>query len=179
MRKNFNEARTKAKRNKKRNLLDFMAVDFEMWGCGFHVNVLLVPLAIAVGYHRHLKDEYWKSLEWDEKKAEKLLDKSLGKVLEWDEDNGAYWFCMNWNSRYLTDRAPFGMRTWARKFNNEVLKYLENGYHHPIYRKLAETDCWGDKWLKFEEYGYINGKKDNQEVTGERQAEMDKNIPEI
>jgi hypothetical protein len=71
------------------------------------------------------------------------------------------------------------MRTWATKYNNEVLKYLENGYHHPTYRKLAETDCWGDKWLKFEEYGYINGKKDNQEVTGERQAEMDKNIPEI
>lgn len=150
MRKNFDEAKTK--KTKKRNPLDFMAVDFNMWDYSFHVSVLLIPLAIAVGCHRRMKDEYWRSLEWDEKKAEKLLDKRLGKVLEWDEDNDAYWFSMNWNSRYLTDKAPFGMRTWARKYNNEVLKYLENGYHHPTYRKLTETDCWGDKWLKFEEY---------------------------
>ena len=177
MRNTFNEAKTK--RTKKRNPLDFMAVDFDMWDYSFHVNVLLVPLAIAVGCHRRMEDEYWRSLEWDEKKAEKLLDKRLGKILEWDEDNGAYWFNMNWNSSYLTYKAPFGMRAWARKYNNEVLKYLENGYHHPIYRKLTEVDCWGDKWLKFEEFGYFNGKKDNQEVTGERQAEMDKNIPKI
>ena len=74
MRKNFDEAKTK--RIKKRNPLDFMTVDFDMWDYSFHVNVLLVPLAIAVGCHRRMKDEYWRSLEWDEKKAEKLLSLS-------------------------------------------------------------------------------------------------------
>ena len=57
--------------------------------------------------------------------------------------------------------------------------WQSRGYENPNYRKTVEKDKYGDTWVKFEEYNYINGKKDNQEVTGERQVEMDKNIPEI
>lgn len=179
MRNTFEKARTKATK-KAKGTSNFMKVEFDLFkGQHFHVNILLVPLAIVVGIYDHCKNKYYHNLEWDEKKAEKLLDKSLGKVLEWDENACAYWFCMNWNSAYLREKAPFGMRTWAKKYNYETIKYLENGYHHPKYRKLVEIDEWGDKWLKFEEYNYINGKKDNQVVTGERQAEMDKDIFEF
>ena len=148
MRNTFDEAKTK--KNKKTS--KFMRVDFELWGIPCECNVLLVPLAVPVCFLAHCEKTYRDSLEWSEKKAEKLLDKRLGKVLEWDEEEKAYWFCMNWNSEYFKSKAPFGMRTWAKKYNFQVLQYLENGYHHPIYRKLTEVDKWGDKWLKFEEF---------------------------
>lgn len=178
----FDKAKERArkeaeKKNKPKS--DYFDVEFKLFDRAFKTNVMLVPLAVVLGTIAHLKDKYYNSLEWSEEKATKLLDRTLPKVLEWVEEDNAYYFCMNWNSSYFTDSAPIGFRTWGRKYNYQVVQFIKNGYQNEYYYKTVEIDRYDDEWVKFEEYNYINGKKDNQVVTGERQAKMDKNIPEF
>lgn len=143
----------KAKRNETRIHKNY-TVKFNYLGNQFEVFPLLVPLAIAVGVYDHCKNKYYRSLEWDERKAEKLLDRTLPKVLKYIEKENAYYYSMTWRGFYLTDKAPFGMKIWARKYSKEIIDYLENGYHHPKYHKLVIDEGGGDKWLKFEECSY-------------------------
>lgn len=181
MRNTFNEAKRKATKKAKQPS-NFMKVSFDLFeGQHFHVNVLLVPLAVMVGAYDHYKNKYYHSLEWDEKKATKVLDKALPKVVEYDEDADVYWFSMNWGTTYFADKAPLGLRTWARKYSHEVKQFIKEGYENPNYVKSFEDVGGWEEWVKFESIDkfYISYKKDNQEVTGERQAEMEKNIPEI
>ena len=178
MRKNFDEAKRKAtKENKPKK--QWGQVTVNLYGVVHEMHFLLVPLAIAISTYDHLNNKYYTSLAWDETKATKLLDKRLGKILEYVPEDDAYYFCMGWSSSYLMDKAPFGMRTWARKYYFEVKNFIKDGYTNPHYTKTVEKDEYHDEWVKFEPVRYINGKKDNQVVTGERQAEMDKNIPKF
>lgn len=174
MRNTFDEAK-----KKNRPKREGFKVRFNFLGEEFYVNPLLIPVALVVGTVEYIDNKYYQSLEWSDEKATKLLDKRLGKVLEYVPQDDAYYFCMGWGSSYLTDKAPFGMRRWARKYYFEVKNFIRDGYTNPHYTKTVEKDKYYDEWVKFEPVKYINGKKDNQEVTGERQAEMDKNIPEI
>jgi hypothetical protein len=174
MKNTFDKARQKNRPKRKE-----FKVRYKFFGTEFYINPLLIPVACVVGTVEYLDNKYYESLEWSDEKATKLLNRTLPYVLEWVEEDNAYYYCMNWGSGYFNKKAPIGYRRWGVKFYSDIIDFIRDGYENPNYRKTVEKDEWGDTWVKFEEYNYINGKKDNQEVTGDRQAEMDKNIPEI
>lgn len=179
MRNTFDEAKERATKTRKPPKKNYFNVKITLHDTVYNINVLLVPVAIVVDYYEYYKNKWYHSLTWNEKKATKLLDRTLPKVVEYDEDENTYWYSTTWRSCYFTDKAPLGMRTWARKFRHEVINFIRDGYENPNYIKtLEDVDGW-DEWVKFTPVNYINGKKDNQVVTGERQEEMDKNIPKF
>lgn len=179
MRNTFDEAKERATKTRKPPKKNYFNVKITLHDTVYNINFLLVPIAIAVDYYEYYKNKWYHSLAWNEEKATKLLDRTLPKVLEYVEEKNAYYYNTAWRSIYFTGKAPFGMRTWARKFRNEVIEFIEKGYENPNYTKIVEDDYGYEKWVKFTPVKYINGKKDNQVVTGKRQEEMDKNIPKF
>lgn len=176
----FKKAKKKAEKKNKSKEKKWYHVYYEYHGMKCHSHILLMPLAGATMAIDHLHNQYYESLTWSEEKATKVLDKTLPKVLEYVPEDKAYYFPLDWNRRYLADRVPIGTRTWADKFCTELLDFLEKDYVNKKYNKTIEENEYShDKWIKFVECEYINGKKDNQVVTGKRLEEMNKNIPEI
>lgn len=137
MRKTFEKAKTTTRTHK------FPKVKFDYFDNHFEVFPLLVPLAIVVGTVEHYKTTYYRSLEWNETKATKVLDKVLPHVVEWDTEKNAYYFATTWDFSYHAKKyAPLGYKTWAKKFNNELAKFVATGYEHPKYIKTFEEDDW-------------------------------------
>lgn len=81
MRNTFEKARAKATK-KAKGTSNFMKVEFDLFkGQHFHVNILLIPLAIVVGIYDHCKNKYYHNLEWDEKKRKNCLTNHSEKYL--------------------------------------------------------------------------------------------------
>ena len=107
----------------------------------------IFPIFLAV---EKIKDWHYNSLVWNEEKATKVLDKVLPKVLEWVEENDAYYYCMNWGNSHMYTKAPIFYRAWARKFSSRLQSYIRDGYENKNYTKEIEKDYY-EEWVKFVE----------------------------
>lgn len=96
-----------------------------------------------------IKEKRYKRLVWDETKATKVLDKTLPKLLSWDEDEKAYGYCMGWWASNLWRCAPRLYRAWAKKFSYQLQKFIAEGYENANYTKSLDND--GDVWVMFYE----------------------------
>ena len=93
----------------------------------------IFPIFLAV---EKIKDWHDNSLVWNEEKATKVLDKVLPKVLEWVEENDAYYYCMDWGNSHMYTKAPLLHKAWARKFSSRLQSYIRDGYENKkIYKK--------------------------------------------
>lgn len=107
----------------------------------------LVPIAYA---HDTYKDWRYNSLEWSEEKATKMLSKILPKMLEWVEEDNAYYFCMDWGTSNYQYQVKLWERAWVRKFSYKLRDFVRDGYENPNYTKTVEKDYY-DTWVKFVE----------------------------
>lgn len=147
----FNDAKVRAEKKKKAREKKWYYVYYDYQGMKCRSHILMMPLVGITMAVDHVRNKYYTSLTWSEAKATKILDKTLPKVLEYVVEDKAYYFSFDWNTRYLTDRAPIGTRTWTKKFCTELLDFLEKDYSNKNYNKILEKDEYGDKWIKFVE----------------------------
>ena len=73
----------------------------------------------------------------------------LPYVLDWVEEDNAYYYCMDWSYTILWEKAPFTMRKWVGKFGIELHHFVKDGYQPEGYKKTVENDGY-ETWIKFE-----------------------------
>ena len=86
---------------------------------------------------------------WNEETARKVLDHALPYILEWIEEDNAFYYCMDWGNSSLWRKAPITKRKWAHKFAYELQKFIKEGYENSNYVKSVENDGY-DTWIKFQ-----------------------------
>lgn len=105
----------------------------------------LLPIVMALdAFH----DWQYNRLTWSEEKATKTLDAILPKVLEWVEEDNAFYYCTDWSGIALQDNAPFGYKKWVKKYYWKLHDFVKDGYQNPDYDKTVEDDA-GEVWVKF------------------------------
>lgn len=83
-----------------------------------------------------------KSRKWNEAKAEKILNKTLPKILKWDDDEKNYYLYIRHFYGFNWERVPFIYRKWSKKFSYRLKEYLLDKYENELYIKKVETeDC--------------------------------------
>ena len=138
---NFDKAKTPKKTTKKWWILHTKNYSYYIWA------LPIIPFVLLVDY---IKDRNYKRLVWDETIATKVLDKVLPQVLEWvEEDNAFYYCCMGCGTSCLWRRAPRRYRKWAHKFAYQLQKFIETNYQNIEYIKTVEQDSYGELWVKF------------------------------
>ena len=110
-----------------------------------------LPLIPFVLLYDKISDYLYARRVWSEEKATKVLDRVLPHVLEWVEEDDAYYYCMDWGYSSLWRKAPLTMRKWARKFSYNLHQFIKNGYQKDGYKKTIEDDRY-ETWIKFKRH---------------------------
>lgn len=174
--------------NKKENKVD----DFRKWWNknGYKVmRVILFPIWGYVTAKERLHAYLNSKQEWSEERANEILSYYIPRKSEWDAEDLSFYFAdngMGWSIKHNQKKIKMKDRRWWRMYTNgwggKVRTHLIENFELEGFEKIVGDtyDSWTEITFKMKEgCGYINGKKDNQVVTGERQAEMDKNIPKF
>lgn len=113
-------------------------------------NIIACLIRPFYKFYCYIENKMYESREWSNEKATKVLDKILPRVLEYVEEDNAYYYCMDWRVWILYDNAPIGYFKWVKKFNDELHSFIANGYENKDYVKTIENDgC--NTWVKFTE----------------------------
>lgn len=137
----FDEAK-KPKTNKKRwYVINGKRYSYYIWA---------LPLVPFVTLYDVMSQRADKRRVWSEERATKVLNHVLPKVLEWIEEDKAYYYNMDWGTSKLWRCAKRIDRKWARKYEYKLWHFIQEGYENEHYSKSVEKDCY-DTWVKFEE----------------------------
>lgn len=71
----------------------------------------VAPFVIGIS---KLNDWFYDRIKWDERKAVKVLNHVLPKILNYDKDEDAYYYCMDWGTYNLWHKAPLRYRCFAK-----------------------------------------------------------------
>ena len=85
-----------------------------------------------------------KSRKWDEAKADKILNKALPKMLEWDEDEKNYYLYIRRYHGFDWCRVPLIYRKWSKKFSYRLKEYFLEKYENELYTKRVETEDYNE-----------------------------------
>lgn len=120
----------------------------------YDIPLWALPIAPFVIAHDKFSKWNYHRLQWSEEKATKALNYFLPHVLEFVEDENAYYYCRQWRYKgyQIAKRVPLGMKTWVKKFDYDILSFLETGYENEQFSKSIEQD-YEDTWIKFEKRG--------------------------
>lgn len=133
--KEFKPQKTKTK--KPWYIIYYKNYSIYLWG------VPLLPFAI-------LTDKIEENRKWCPHKAEKVINRGLPKMLDYDPEEDNYEYCMRWGTSWMYEYAPLHLKAWARKFQYSIKKYLLELYEHPMYNKtVIDDDCSFEKNLIF------------------------------
>lgn len=142
--KSFSYAKT---RKEKQNHKKWWIIN----GKKYSYYIWALPIIPFVLLYDKISDYLYARRVWDEEKAIKVLDRVLPYVLEWVEEDDAYYYCMDWGYSSLWRKAPLTMRKWARKFDFNLHQFIKNGYQKDGYEKTIEGDRY-ETWIKFKKY---------------------------
>ena len=138
----FDKAKApKKKSNKKGYIIDGKKYSYYIWA---------LPLLPFVVLYDALEERANKRRVWSAERATKVLNYVLPKVLEWVEEDKAYYYCMDWGTSDLWRKAKRRDRKWARKWEYDLRDFIKEGYENENYSKSVEKDYY-DTWVKFEE----------------------------
>lgn len=141
--KNFDKAKKQNKsNNKKWYILHTKNYSYYIWA------LPLLPFVILVDYIKHW---YYNRLIWSNERAIKVLNKALPKIIEWVEADKSFYYCMDWGTSQLYNRAPFFSRKWARKFAWKLHRFIKEEFEIEGYKKSIETDNYEEVWVRFSE----------------------------
>lgn len=106
----------------------------------------LLPIVMALdAFH----DWQYNRLVWSAEKATKVLDAILPRVLEWVEEDNAFYYCTDWDGAMLRNNAPLKYKKWVKKYYWKLHDFVKDGYQNPDYNKTIEDDAFSDVWVKF------------------------------
>lgn len=123
---------------------------YEIQGKKYTYYIWSIPLVPIVTLIDKCQEWASKRRVWSEDKATKVLDLVLPKVVEWVEEDKAFYYCMEWGTRKLWATAPRKYRKWAYKFEYQLRNFIRDGYENADYVKTIEKDYY-ETWVKFAE----------------------------
>ena len=143
--KSFEYAKKRSEKKRNANRKKWWIINTK----NYSVYIWALPLLPFVLIHDKISDYCYKRRVWNEETARKVLNHALPYILEWVEEDNAYYYCMDWGNSSLWEKAPITKRKWARKFAYDLQRFIKEGYENPNYAKSVENDGY-DTWVKFE-----------------------------
>lgn len=138
----FDKAKAKSKSTKKKwYVINTKKYSYYLWA---------LPLVPFVELYDRVNDYCYERRVWSAERATKVLDHVLPKVLEWVEEDKAYYYCMDWGTSNLWRGAKRIDRKWAYKWEVQLQQFIRDGYTNSNYIKSEEKDFY-EIWIKFEE----------------------------
>lgn len=137
----FDKAKKTKKNTKKWYIINGKKYSYHIWA---------LPLLPFVILYDTLEERANKHRVWSAERATKVLNHVLPKVLEWVEEDKAYYYCMGWSTSNLWRGAKRIDRKWANKWQYQLRDFIKEGYENEHYSKSVEKD-YCDTWVKFEE----------------------------
>lgn len=135
MRKNFDAALKKLKRKRHSYSAQIL-------------RVLLFPIWVIVLIKNEIYESIYRSTQWSDSRTTRILDKVLPYEVEICDDELCY--CTEWRNPWSTgNRLHFSDKIYGRKFNYEILRYLETMYQIDGYKKRLESPSGFERWIVF------------------------------
>lgn len=139
--KDFEYAKTRENKSKRKwYVINGKKYSYYIWA------LPLIPFVVA---YDKVSEWAYNRREWSEETACKVLDHVLPYILEWVEEDNAFYYCMDWGYSNLWRKAPLHLRKWAMKFDYKMHKFIEEGYQKEGYSKSVEKDYY-ETWVKFQ-----------------------------
>ena len=138
--KDFEYAKNKKNNGKKWYIIRGKKYNYYIWA------LPLIPFVVA---HDKIEDWAYNRREWNEATACKVLDHALPYILEWVEEDNAFYYCMEWGHSNLWRKAPLHLRKWAMKFEYRLHEFIKESYQKDGYSKSVESDYY-ETWVKFQ-----------------------------
>lgn len=114
----------------------------------YQIPFWVLPIApIVIGIAK-LGDWFYDRIKWDERKATKVLNHVLPKILDYDKDEDAYYYCMGWEAYNLWHKAPLRYRCFAYRYDFKLRSFIKDGYMAKGYCKSVANDGY-DEWVEF------------------------------
>ena len=113
----------------------------------------IVPFVIGLS---KLCDWSYDNIKWDENKAIKVLNHVLPNVVDYNKDNNAYYYCMNWSTSFMWDKAPLKYKRFAKKYHLNLHSFIKEKYIVKGYCKSVIDDKY-DEWVEFKPIGFKAG----------------------
>lgn len=121
----------------------------------YQIPIWALPIApIIIGISK-LSNWLYDCIKWDEAKATKVLNHILPKILDYDKDEDAYYYCMGWGYN-LWHKAPLKYRRFAHKYCVQLHSFIKDEYMVKGYCKSVTNDGY-DEWVEFQPIGFKQG----------------------
>ena len=122
----------------------------------YQIPLLVLPIApIVIGISK-LSDWFYDRIKWDERKATKVLNYVLPKILDYDKDEDAYYYCMGWGTYSLWHKAPLRYKCFVKKYHLGLHSFIKDGYMVKGYCKSVINDGY-EEWVEFRPIGFKVG----------------------
>lgn len=99
---------------------------------------------------------FYDRIKWNEHKATKVLNYVLPKILDYDKDEDAYYYCMDWGTYNLWHKAPLKYRWFAYKYEFNLHYFIKEGYMVKGYCKSVMNDGYNE-WVEFRPIRFKGG----------------------
>lgn len=116
----------------------------------------VLPIAPFVIGISKLSDWFYDHIKWDERKAVKVLNHVLPKILDYDKDEDAYYYCMSWGTYNLWHKAPLRYRCFAYKYDFKLPPFIKDKYMAKGYCKSIINNGY-EEWVEFRPIGFKVG----------------------
>ncbi len=122
----------------------------------YQIPLWALPIApIIIGISK-LSDWFYDRIKWDERKAIKVLNHVLPKILDYDKNEDAYYYCMDWGTYNLWHKAPLRYRRFVYKYDVQLQSFIKDKYAVKGYCKSVINDGY-DEWVEFRPIGFKVG----------------------
>lgn len=122
----------------------------------YQIPVWALPIApFMIGISK-LSDWFYDHIKWDERKATKVLNHVLPKILDYNKDEDAYYYCMDWGTYNLWDKAPLRCRRFVYKYDVQLQSFIKDKYMVKGYCKSVINDGY-EEWVEFRFIGFKEG----------------------
>nr|DAG87220.1 MAG TPA: hypothetical protein [Herelleviridae sp.] len=122
----------------------------------YQIPLWALPIApIVIGVSK-LSDWFYDHIKWDERKATKVLNHVLPKILDYDKDEDAYYYCMDWGTYILWHEAPLRYRRFVYKYEFKLHSFIKDKYMAKGYCKSIINDDY-EEWVEFRPIGFKVG----------------------
>ena len=124
---------------------------YEIQGKKYTYYIWALPIIPFVLLVDKIQEYQSKRRVWSAEKATKVLAYVLPQVLEWVEDDKAFYYSTEWGVSQLWRKARRRDRKWAYKFDWRLHNFNKAGYENAEYNKPVEQDNYYETWVKFVE----------------------------
>ena len=122
----------------------------------YQIPFWVLPIAPIVFGISKFSDWAYECIKWDEHKATKVLNHVLPQILDYDKDEDAYCYCMDWGTYSLWHKAPLRYRFFAYKYEFKLPSFIKDKYMVKGYVKSVINDGY-DEWVEFRPVGLKEG----------------------